>query len=183
MKTLTTVLVTSSVLALSACATIIEGSDDKINIATTPPSNAACTLTSKRGVYQSYAGAQASVKKSRSDLNVACADPATGASGQSTVVSDVEPWAFGNILLGGLIGAAVDWSTGAAYDYPAATTVSLTSPTAYTPAPAYPATAYPAPAPAVTAPVPTYAPQPASPAPYQYQSVTPQATPQPGRSY
>lgn len=169
MKRLMTLLATSSVLALSACATIIEGSDDKISIATSPPSNATCTLTSKRGTYYSYAGAQASVQKSRSDLNISCAD-ATGASGQSTVVSDVEPWAFGNILLGGLIGAAVDWSTGAAYDYPDATTVPLTAPMAYTPAPAYPAPAQ----------APSAYPQAQPPVNY-YQY--PPATPQPRSGY
>ena len=54
--------------------------------------------------------------------------------------------AFGNILFGGVIGAAVDVGTGAAYDYPPLITVYMgkssivapTPPAAEAPAPAAP---------------------------------------------
>jgi hypothetical protein len=56
--------------------------------------------------------------------------------------------AFGNILLGGVIGAAVDVGTGAAYDYPSLITVLMGKTTTVTP----PAAAAAAPAPAAPAP-------------------------------
>lgn len=127
-------LVTSTtLLTLSACASIVEGSTDRVSILTNPPSSASCTLSNSRGSYSTLGSGTASVKKSKSDLNVTCLDPQTGAKGQSTVVSDVEAWAFGNILIGGLIGLGVDWGTGAAYDYPDSATVPMVTPVASTP--------------------------------------------------
>ncbi len=175
-------------LSLSACATIIEGSDDQVMIQTTPPSSATCNLTSKRGTYSGYAGNSIAVKKSRSDLNVICADPRTGARGEGTIVSDVEPWAFGNILIGGIIGLAVDWSSGAAYNYPGGTTIPLGMPGAYAPQPAaMPYSAAPQPsmaAPVVGTPYPqpqvapqTIAPQPANAPVYHNYPAPAQAAP------
>ncbi len=43
----------------------------------------------------------------------------------TSVQSATEGMAFGNILFGGLIGAGVDMSTGAAYDYPNPITIEL----------------------------------------------------------
>lgn len=157
-------LVTSTaLLTLSACASIVEGSTDRVNILTNPPSNASCTLANSRGSYSTLGSGTASVKKSKSDLNVSCLDTQTGAKGQSTVASDVEAWAFGNILLGGLIGLGVDWGTGAAYDYPDSATVPLIAPVTAAPfapqgyaptfAPLPPVNAAPATSFAPTAPV------------------------------
>lgn len=126
-------LASAAFLALSACASIVEGSTDHVNILTNPPSNASCTLANSRGSYSALGSSAASVKKSKSDLNVSCVDAQTGAKGQSTVVSDVEAWAFGNILIGGLIGLGVDWGTGAAYDYPDSATITLVAPVAAAP--------------------------------------------------
>ena len=171
--------------SLSACASIIEGGTDKINIATVPATNATCTLSNSRGSYDTYTPTSVSVKKSRSDLNIACADPRSGAKGQSTVASEVEPWAFGNILIGGLIGLGVDWTTGAAYNYPESASVPMTMPVAVAPTPTEaqpgviyypaagvaPATTTPAPAPMAT---PAVSSQAVPPAPVQnYQPVAP----------
>lgn len=128
MKQRNAIALMAATLALSACATIVEGSTDTISLSTTPPTNATCSLVNQRGSYSTYTGAGPSpvtVSKSRTDLNVTCIDPRSGAQGQSTVVSDVEPWAFGNIILGGLIGLGIDWSTGAAYNYPESATIPM----------------------------------------------------------
>lgn len=42
-----------------------------------------------------------------------------------TIKSSAKGMAYGNILAGGIIGAAVDMGTGAAYDYPSLITVSM----------------------------------------------------------
>lgn len=136
MKALTSLLSCVSLLALASCASIIEGSTDQINIVTVPPANASCTLTNGRGSFSTFTPTPATVKKSISDLNVQCVDAASGAKGQSTVVSDIEAWDFGNILIGGLIGMGIDWGTGAAYDYPPSTTVSMVAPVVPVPYPA-----------------------------------------------
>ncbi|OYW13276.1 MAG: hypothetical protein B7X02_02530, partial [Rhodospirillales bacterium 12-54-5] len=157
-----------SILALSACASIIEGSTDHINLTTNPPSSSSCQLTNSRGTVASYTPATVSIKKSKSDIDVVCTDPRNGARGQSKIVSDIEAWDFGNILVGGLIGMGVDWGTGAAYDYPDSAVVTLMQPAPQPAAyqsPAYPMGATPfypsvqapmAPAPAGVAPQPAY---------------------------
>ena len=45
--------------------------------------------------------------------------------GIAAVKSGTKAMAFGNILFGGIIGAAVDTSTGAAYDYPDLITIVM----------------------------------------------------------
>jgi hypothetical protein len=128
MKLTITMVLSLSLLSLNGCATIIEGSRDPINIITAPATSATCTLTNTRGTYNTLVPSTATVLKSRSDLNVSCRDPRTGAEGKGTVVSDVEAWAFGNIIFGGLIGLGVDWGTGAAYNYPENATVLMSTP-------------------------------------------------------
>jgi len=61
-----------------------------------------------------------SVKINRSfhDLSIDCEKHGFNES-HKTVASNTKAVAFGNILFGGGIGAAVDVSDGAAYDYPA----------------------------------------------------------------
>ncbi len=152
----TTALV-AGVLLLSACASIIEGSSDDVKINNISPVAMTCNATNERGSWIGQVPGQVTVKKSRTDLKLACQDPRTGAQAGATLVSEVEPWAFGNILLGGIIGLGVDWGTGAAYDYPDSVTVTTTAaPTAiYAPAPATVAPVAPVPAPAASiAPLP-----------------------------
>lgn len=112
-------------LLLSACASIIEGSSDTVSIATVPPSQSSCSLSNQRGSWGGIASAGATVKRSRTTLDVACTDAATGVQGQQKLESGVEPWVFGNILFGGVPGLVTDWITGAAYDYPDNVTVPM----------------------------------------------------------
>lgn len=111
--------------ALPSCASIIEGSSDKVAIQTTPPTQSTCALKNARGSYSGDTTRPAVVEKSRTDLNITCTDTASGVQGKTTLESGVEPWAFGNILIGGLIGVGVDWMTGAAYDYPEKVSVPM----------------------------------------------------------
>lgn len=148
MRILGKIFTCASLLGLSACASIIEGSTDHINVSTSPATQSTCSMTNSRGTVTAYTPSSAAIKKSKSDINISCSDPRTGATGQSTVVSDIEAWDFGNILIGGLVGMGVDWYTGAAYDYPDSAVVPMAVPTAAYPAPAY--------APAAATAAPTY---------------------------
>lgn len=173
---------TTALLSLSACASIIEGSTDNVSVVTTPPTNASCTLANSRGSYNAGSSGVATVKKSKSALDVVCTDLQSGARGQKTVESDVEAWAFGNILIGGLIGLGVDWGTGAAYDYPASATVPMSAPVAAAPTAAPFETLAPAngvaAAPNLVAPAPTsQAPSTVIYAPSTGQTYAPSAIP------
>ena len=58
-----------------------------------------------------------------SDLTAVC--KLDDMSGTAVVESSTKSLAFGNILAGGVIGAAVDMGTGSAYDYPSLITVPI----------------------------------------------------------
>jgi hypothetical protein len=64
------------------------------------------------------------VPKTRYKLTATCS-----AEGYRTTTVEIganfEPWAIGNVLLGGFIGFGVDWSTGAMHEYPDAYTVHM----------------------------------------------------------
>lgn len=100
------------------CASIVEGSTQSLSVVTTPKSGAECKLKNDAGTwYVPKTPGSVSIKRSASDMSVTCSlEP--GYSGNVAVPSKAKGLAFGNILAGGIIGGAVDMSTGAAYDYP-----------------------------------------------------------------
>jgi hypothetical protein len=109
----------------SGCASIVEGTDQSVTVQTSP-SGASCEL--KRdgqviGVVNPTPGT-VTVDKSKDDISVICKkDGYQDASGAFS--SDFQGMTFGNILFGGLIGVAVDASSGAMHEYPASVTVAM----------------------------------------------------------
>ena len=101
---------------LSSCASIVSGTSQEIAI-TSSPSGADCVV-SRQGMtlQQVTTPASPTIQKNRHDLSVACSK-----SGYATVTqandSGVEPWLFGNILIGGLVGVIIDVSSGARNRY------------------------------------------------------------------
>lgn len=112
-------------VSLSACASIVAGRTNTIKIATTPATQAQCTLKNQRGTWSGSTQNNVIVKRSRTDLDVSCVNASSGQQGKQTLVSGIEPWLLGNILFGGLIGLGIDFGTGAAYDYPENVTVAM----------------------------------------------------------
>jgi hypothetical protein len=74
-------------------------------------------MTNDKGTWFVTTPGSVSIHRSLEDLTLSCTKdgfaPATDVEKSAT-----KGMAFGNILFGGLIGTAVDVSTGAAYDYP-----------------------------------------------------------------
>jgi hypothetical protein len=107
----------------TGCASIVSGQNQSVsvvakNVGTKDDiSGAKCSLTNDKGTWYVTTPGSVMVRRSFNDLAVNCAldgvDP-----GSSMVKSATKGMAFGNILFGGVIGAGVDMSTGAAYDYP-----------------------------------------------------------------
>lgn len=112
-------------LPLAGCATIIEGTGQSINISTVP-AGASCVVDrmGARLGQVSPAPGTLRIDKSKNDIVVSCSMP-----GFQTVSVTSAPsfggTTFGNIVAGGLIGAAVDASTGANYEYPPQIMVQL----------------------------------------------------------
>lgn len=124
-RTLHFIAFTALLCTTSACATVITSGKNDIKVSTTPPTQSTCRLANARGAWSGPSDVSTTVKRSRTDLDVTCTDPLTGTTGKTVVESGVEPWAFGNIIVGGLIGLGVDWATGSAYDYPEDVRVAL----------------------------------------------------------
>lgn len=117
-----------TLVALTGCASITGGTTQVISVQTTKGgeslSGAACTLVNEKGTWFVTTPGTVSIHRAYADLNVKCekegSDP-----GILTVKSSTKGMAWGNILVGGIIGAAVDMGDGAAYDYPPLLTVSM----------------------------------------------------------
>ncbi len=121
-------------LLASGCATIISGTTQEVTVSSDPP-GATCDIT-RQGANLSSVTTPSStlIQKTKYDLQVSCAKVGF----VTTAVTDksgVEPWVFGNLLLGGIIGLVIDLSTGAQNKYDSPVLVQL--PPAILPAPGY----------------------------------------------
>ena len=109
----------------SGCATVTKGSSQALTIQT-DPDGATCDVSRETKTVASLAATpgQVTVDKAFGAIDVACRK----AGHQSTEVhvdSQVQGWTFGNILLGGIIGFAVDAASGAMREYPQFITLTL----------------------------------------------------------
>jgi hypothetical protein len=103
---------------LPACATVTSGTSQNVSVITEPP-GASCQLQRDGavvGVVNPTPGT-VNVSKSTRDLAVNCSRAGSVATVQ-TVRSEFQAATAGNILLGGLIGVAVDAASGAMSKYP-----------------------------------------------------------------
>ena len=103
---------------LYGCASIVSGQDQVVSVTSPNCPGAECKLVNSDGTFYVKTPGTVSVNRDYDALKVSCQkdgiDPVI-----IEVDSSTQGMAFGNILLGGVIGAGVDMATGAAYDYPA----------------------------------------------------------------
>jgi hypothetical protein len=109
-------------VAMSGCASVMNDTTQGMKVETKTESGevvtgAECKLTNDRGTITVRSGDTASVRRSYADLSITCVDP-NNADAVARAVSRVNGAMFGNIILGGAIGAVVDHSRGTAYTYP-----------------------------------------------------------------
>ncbi len=113
---------------LTGCASIVSGTSQVVSVETLHPSGnvagASCKLENDKGVYYVTTPGTVTVHRAYGDMNVKCEKPGYDA-GLATFKSSTKGMMAGNILFGGVIGAGVDASTGAAYDYPVLLQVML----------------------------------------------------------
>ena len=121
-------------VALSGCATVVKGSTEQVAVSTSPVSGATCELSSSEGKWTVTTPGTANVGLTKHDLQVQC-DKDGYQQAKTTVPSGFQVWTVGNVLIGGLIGFAIDAGTGAVNEYPHSIDVPLT-PTAAAEAPA-----------------------------------------------
>jgi hypothetical protein len=123
--------VTVSILVVcfsSGCASIVNGSNQVVSVETKyagqPVIGATCTMNNGKGTFYVTTPGTVTVRRAYDDMNIRCEKEDTP-TGIAAVKSSTKPMAFGNLMFGGVIGAAVDASTGAAYDYPSLISVIM----------------------------------------------------------
>ncbi|HLY07364.1 MAG TPA: hypothetical protein VKR31_16580 [Rhizomicrobium sp.] len=136
-------------IALSGCATIIEGTTQPVSVNTTPEQGAQCTLANSQGTWYVTTPGSTTVHKTKTDLDVTCSKPGFQ-PGHVVAASHFGATTAANVVAGGLIGVGVDAASGANYHYDSPITVALGPPVA-----AQAAAAPPTPS-APTAPAPHY---------------------------
>jgi hypothetical protein len=107
---------------LTGCASVINDVTHPVKIETKTESGqlvagADCKLTNDYGVFTVKSGETVQVRRSNKDLDIVCAHP-TNPDAKANAISRANGGMFGNILLGGGIGAIIDHNKGTAYSYP-----------------------------------------------------------------
>ncbi|MDM7944250.1 MAG: hypothetical protein QUV35_16640 [Hydrogenophaga sp.] len=115
-------ILVAGALALTGCASVINDVTHPMKVETKTPSGALvvgadCKLTNDYGVVQVKSGDTAQVRRSSKDLDIVCKDPANP-DAVAKAISRANGGMFGNIILGGGIGAIIDHNKGTAYSYP-----------------------------------------------------------------
>jgi PEGA domain len=126
-------ILVASAMALSACATITKGTDDSVTISSVPPgakvgikdvtgklAEVTCTTPCNLELNRKWTYNVTFAKEGHKDLT-AMLEPKLSGDGTAGMA--------GNILLGGIIGAGVDASTGAMNDLRPNPMVALLAPT------------------------------------------------------
>jgi hypothetical protein len=112
-------------VALSGCASIMEGQTESIAITSPPTTGANCTLSNSRGEWTVTTPGTVAVKKSRHDMAIQCSKPGFQTA-TASIPADFAGWTLGNLIIGGVIGIGIDAGTGAMNKYPHAFEVPMT---------------------------------------------------------
>jgi hypothetical protein len=116
-----TVTIFFSIIMLTGCASITGSTTQNISVETRSDSGvisgAECELTNAKGKWLVRTPGSTVVQRSNDDLIALC-NKKGYSPGQQKLISTTKGSMFGNILLGGGIGAIVDHKNGSAYEYP-----------------------------------------------------------------
>lgn len=113
---------------LTGCASIVNGSNQVLSVETASREGkvigATCELKNPKGTFFVTTPGTVTIHRAYDDLNIRC-EKVGHEPGLAAVKSSTKAMAFGNLVFGGVIGAAVDAGSGAAYDYPSLITVMM----------------------------------------------------------
>lgn len=117
------------VVLITGCASVTGTRNQPVSVVSscgmTQVSGAACRLSNDKGEwFVSNTPGSVTIQKAYGDLSVECSKNEVG-RGVQIYQSSANGGVFGNILAGGLIGYAVDASSGAGFDYPQRLSVEM----------------------------------------------------------
>lgn len=120
---ITRLCIVAALSALTGCASVINDSSHPLRIDTKTADGAdvvgaACVVTNDYHPGVSVqSGTVMMVRRSAADLDIVCKQ-ANQPDARGTAISRPNAGLFGNILLGGVVGAVIDHTRGVAYTYP-----------------------------------------------------------------
>jgi hypothetical protein len=122
------IAVVSALLALTGCASIVDGTKQTVSIETRNDdagiSGASCRLSNGKGTWYVTTPGSVEIHRAYAALDIECRK--TGIEdGHAKAESSTKGMAFGNAIFGGVVGTAIDVADGAAYDYPTLITVFM----------------------------------------------------------
>jgi hypothetical protein len=112
----------SAVLLCTGCASVVNESTHPMKVETKTQTGelvagAECKLSNDYGTITFKSGDTAQVRRSSKDLDIVCKD-AKNPDATARAISRANGGMWGNIILGGGIGAIIDHNKGTAYTYP-----------------------------------------------------------------
>jgi len=118
-------LAMTALAGLPACATVTSGTSQNISVMTEPP-GATCQLQREGAVVAvvNPTPGTASISKSSRDLSLRCSRPGS-LPAETVMQAQFQAMSAGNILLGGVIGLAVEAASGAMSRYPDSVSLDL----------------------------------------------------------
>ena len=117
------------IFTLSGCASVTTSSMQPLSVNTktqsgTPVAQAKCTLKNEKGEWSVITPNTVSVQKAGGNLAVNCKKPGLP-EGNARAISRAGAGMYGNIIIGGGVGALIDHSSGKAYVYPDKVNVTM----------------------------------------------------------
>lgn len=130
MNKILTIIMSLVFLMLSGCASITGSTSQSISVQTKEPTGAEvvganCELTNSKGKWFVITPGTVGISRSNDNMQLLCRKDGYE-PGRNGIVSDTKGMMFGNIIFGGGIGAIVDHTSGAAYEYPSIFQVIMT---------------------------------------------------------
>lgn len=109
-------------LALTGCASVLNETTHPMRLETKTPTGelvagAECKVTNDYGTATTRSGDTMQVRRSSKDLDISCVHPGNPIA-TARAISRTNGGMWGNILIGGGVGAVIDHNRGTAYTYP-----------------------------------------------------------------
>jgi hypothetical protein len=103
-------------IALSGCATFTTQMHQEITVTTPMVDGASCSLQNVRGMWMVTTPGKVQVLKSKTEVQIRCMKDEFQ-DGYFSEAAGIEPWVWGNFVIGGLLGFSLDWATGSIHKY------------------------------------------------------------------
>lgn len=109
-------------LSLTGCASVMNETTHPMRVETKAATGelvtgADCKLTNDYGTMSGKSGDTIQVRRSSKDLDITCVHP-TNPNATARAISRANSGMWGNVIIGGGIGALIDHNKGTAYTYP-----------------------------------------------------------------